>query len=81
MDHVCAEYVEGEGEEAFKDKIEKAIASVEIQKCTQCGQIWGKPVMSYHVECPNCKYEFCFNCGGPYPGNMKQCPVPCGWMH
>jgi len=69
--HICEE-------NPIETNIPALIEAGEIQKCFNCKEYIAKGLGCLHMTCI-CGSEFCYKCGGEYPGSGEVCA--CGWAH
>lgn len=55
------------------------MAKNNIKPCPQCGQRIEKVQGCSHVQCKNCRKDFCFNCYGNH-GHVGRCPNPARYL-
>jgi len=68
-DATCEQYQHWKQENGLVDQKFTHWAKKNTKKCPQCKTIIEKMAGCNHMTCSNCKFEFCWLCGGKYSSN------------
>lgn len=69
QDATCEQYQQWKAENGLVDSKFSSWAKKNTKKCPHCKTLIEKMAGCNHMTCSNCKYDFCWLCGGKYTSN------------